>query len=53
MAKRLIYGSMKADPNMRDSTGYTPLIKAATDGHIAMVELLIDSGAEIDAAEPN
>lgn len=47
MARELLrYG---ADPNGRDSDGFAPLHRAAAAGNLAVVEMLIDRGAEIDA----
>ena len=40
-----------ADPNLRGSAT-TPLMKAADSGHLAMVELLIKRGADLDAVHP-
>lgn len=47
-AKRLI--KRGADVN---KTGWTPLHYAATSGHLAMIELLLDEDAYIDAESPN
>ena len=38
-----------ADPNGRDSDGWTPLHYAAAAGNLAVVEMLADRGAKIDA----
>ncbi len=47
MARALLqYG---ADPNGRDRDGLTPLHYAATAGNLAVVEMLVDRGAKIDA----
>ena len=40
-----------ADPSLPNSNGHTPLMLGAAKGHKAMVELLIDRGAEVDAVE--
>jgi uncharacterized protein len=48
MAKKLI--SRDADIN---KTGWTPLHYAATGGHVAIIELLLDQDAYIDAESPN
>ena len=37
-----------ADPNCKDEKGYTPLIRAAGEGYVAVVEVLIKSGADVD-----
>ena len=41
-----------ADPNLRDSDGYSPLMLAVASGFVAMVELLIKRCADIDAVHP-
>lgn len=48
IAKALI--ARNADVN---KTGWTPLHYAATGGHIAMIELLLENHAYIDAESPN
>jgi uncharacterized protein len=48
MVKKLI--GRDADIN---KTGWTPLHYAATGGHVAIVELLLDQDAYIDAESPN
>jgi uncharacterized protein len=48
MVKKLI--SRDADVN---KTGWTPLHYAATGGHVAIIELLLDQDAYIDAESPN
>ncbi len=40
--------SKGADPNCKDDKGYTPLIRAAGEGYVAIVEALIKSGADVD-----
>ena len=37
-----------ADPNCKDEKGYTPLIRAAGEGYVAIVEALIKNGADVD-----
>jgi hypothetical protein len=39
-----------ANPNVRDSSGITPLMQAADGGHLALAKLLIDHGATIHVA---
>ena len=41
--------SAGADPNARDSVGYTPLIRAASRPSVPVVEALIAGGADVDA----
>jgi len=36
-----------------DPSGWTPLIYAATGGHVPVVRYLLDQGADINAASPN
>jgi uncharacterized protein len=48
IARKLI--ARDADVN---KTGWTPLHYAATNGHLAMIELLLDQNAYIDAESPN
>jgi ankyrin repeat protein len=48
LARRLI--ERDADVN---KTGWAPLHYAATGGHLAMIELLLDNHAYIDAESPN
>jgi ankyrin repeat protein len=36
-----------------DGPGWTPLIYAATGGHVPVVRFLLDQGARIDATSPN
>ncbi|MCB1189692.1 MAG: ankyrin repeat domain-containing protein [Leptospiraceae bacterium] len=43
----------KADVNVRGAGGYTPLMDAAWNGYIRIVEFLIHSGALIDAKSKN
>ncbi|MDR2842329.1 MAG: ankyrin repeat domain-containing protein [Spirochaetaceae bacterium] len=40
-----------ADVNMQDSSGWTPLMSAATDNNASAVKALIDAGADINAAD--
>ena len=42
-----------ADPNLRDSDSDTALMAAASCGYVAIVELLLKCGADIDAAHPH
>lgn len=48
MARKLI--ARDADVN---KTGWTPLHYAATSGHVAIIELLLEQNAYIDAESPN
>jgi ankyrin repeat protein len=48
LAKLLI--SKDADVN---KTGWTPLHYAATNGHVDVIQLLLDNHAFVDAASPN
>lgn len=43
----------RSHPDMRDSSGKTPLHEACLKGHVAAVELLLNSGAKVDARRPN
>jgi ankyrin repeat protein len=36
----------KANPNLQDSSGLTPLHHAAANGHIDSVQALLDAGAK-------
>ncbi|MCC6005835.1 MAG: ankyrin repeat domain-containing protein [Thermofilum sp.] len=38
-----------ADPNARDSSGWTPLHTAVTHGHVNVAKLLIEYGADVNA----
>jgi len=40
-----------ADVNSRDDDGETPLMRAADDGHTAIVETLLKSGADVNAID--
>ena len=48
LARKLV--EREADVN---KTGWTPLHYAATGGHVALIEFLLDQHAYIDAASPN
>lgn len=41
---------MDFDPNMPNEDGSTPLIRAAMRGNVAMIELLVRHGADVDLA---
>jgi len=43
--------SQGADPNERDREGRTLLIKAAIDGKLEIVKLLIDNGADVNVPD--
>jgi len=43
--------SHKADTNIKDDIGTTPLMVAAKNGYKKIVELLLENGAEINAIE--
>ncbi len=49
LAKKLI--TEGADVNQKDSRGNSLLIVSAADGHAEMVELLLESGADINAVD--
>ena len=34
-----------------DQEGYTPLIRAATNGYLSMVEYLVETGANMEARD--
>jgi ankyrin repeat protein len=42
-----------ADVNLHDPKGYTPLMIAAFNGHIATAELLIENGANLNPQHEN
>ena len=39
------------DPDARDEEGSTPLMKASTNGHADIAELLLEAGAEKDSCD--
>ncbi|KAH0595387.1 hypothetical protein MHUMG1_06562 [Metarhizium humberi] len=41
------------DPNSRDGNGRTPISHAAENGHVAIIKVLLDKGAEIDPTPPD
>ena len=43
----------KADPNYKNSSGYTSLMSAANDGYFEIAEMLIKAGADVNAAHDN
>ena len=43
--------SRRADPNIGTDENKTPLLSAAFQGHVEMVRILIDAGADVNAAE--
>jgi ankyrin repeat protein len=43
--------AQKADPNVRDARGYTPLIRAALRGHRAVADELLAHGAAVNAQD--
>jgi len=42
----------KADPNARDRDGFTPLMIASIRGSVEVVQVLINVGADVNAANP-
>ncbi|MDX1561865.1 MAG: ankyrin repeat domain-containing protein, partial [Gammaproteobacteria bacterium] len=51
----IVRGGLPADRGMRPfrNGGMTPLLYAAREGHIDVIELLLDRGADIDGTEAN
>lgn len=41
------------DPNSRDQNGRTPISYAAENGHVAIIKVLLDKGAEIEPTPPD
>ena len=46
-------GMVRADPELRNDNGQNPLAGAAFKDNLAMVRLLLESGAEIDGSSPD
>ncbi len=42
----------QADCELRDNDGYTALLKAAFQGHLAVVQYLVSAGANLSARLP-
>ena len=40
-----------ADINVRDSSGWTPLMKVAYDGRLAIVKVLLSRGVDVNLQE--
>jgi ankyrin repeat protein len=45
---KLLLETVKANPNLKDEIGWTPLSFAVERGSVAIVQLLIAGGAKID-----
>jgi ankyrin repeat protein len=50
---QLLLSNAQASLIAADSSGWTALHKAANDGHTAVVQLLLDAGAAVDARAPD
>ncbi|KAI0445621.1 hypothetical protein F4803DRAFT_120273 [Xylaria telfairii] len=46
---KLLLDDKRVDPNLRDSYGWTPLVRAAFDGNEVPVRILLEAGADVDA----
>jgi ankyrin repeat protein len=51
VVKLLLKKGASFESNAKDSSGQTPLLRAAPNGHATIVKLLLDKGADIESKD--